>query len=328
MPPLFSFSRLSALTQSGLWHREVGPNSEYPVIFLDIHDQITDGRPSWTNTLPCPVIGIGDGPMARHCDLTLADLSQSDLFEENISRWPFAAMSLVQLLRMSETLSIRNALLAESFVYASLQQGAEFHAWKRAAKQNLTRKKPVMSNQGPAIEIKYSDQILALTLNRAETLNEIDVEMRDSLCEAFDLAALDPEIEQIQLKAKGRCFSVGGAVQEFGTVSDPSSAHWIRCQTLPALPLLPTAGKLHTHINGAAIGSGLELAAFSGKVTASPRAWFQLPELKYGLIPGAGGSLSLARRIGRQRLAYMALSMKKIRAEQALKWGLIDQLVE
>ena len=67
---------------------------------------------------------------------------------------------------------------------------------------------------------------------------------------------------------------------------------------------------------------------FGSHVTASPKAWFQLPELKYGLIPGAGGTVSLPRRIGRQRTAYLALSMKKISAQTALHWGLIDDIVE
>jgi enoyl-CoA hydratase/carnithine racemase len=63
-------------------------------------------------------------------------------------------------------------------------------------------------------------------------------------------------------------------------------------------------------------------------VTATADAWFQLPELKYGLIPGAGGTVSLPRRIGRQRTAYMALSMRRVPASTALRWGLVDAIEE
>ncbi len=81
------------------------------------------------------------------------------------------------------------------------------------------------------------------------------------------------------------------------------------------------------HVQGAAIGAGAEIAAFGSHITAAPRAWFQLPELKYGLIPGAGGTASITARIGRQRTAYMALSMARIPARTALTWGLVDAII-
>jgi enoyl-CoA hydratase/carnithine racemase len=70
----------------------------------------------------------------------------------------------------------------------------------------------------------------------------------------------------------------------------------------------------------------LEIAAFAGRLTAMPDAWFQLPELAMGLIPGAGGCVSVPRRIGRQRAALMILSGKRINATTALRWGLIDAI--
>ena len=69
------------------------------------------------------------------------------------------------------------------------------------------------------------------------------------------------------------------------------------------------------------------MAAFAGRVEARADSWFQLPELKYGLLPGAGGTVSLPRRIGRQKTAYMALSMRRISASLALEWGLVDAIV-
>ncbi|HQZ02024.1 MAG TPA: enoyl-CoA hydratase/isomerase family protein, partial [Thauera sp.] len=60
---------------------------------------------------------------------------------------------------------------------------------------------------------------------------------------------------------------------------------------------------------------------------ASPTSFFQLPEIRFGLIPGAGGCVSIPRRIGRQRTAYLALSARRINAATALEWGLIDEIV-
>jgi enoyl-CoA hydratase/carnithine racemase len=61
-------------------------------------------------------------------------------------------------------------------------------------------------------------------------------------------------------------------------------------------------------------------------VVASEDAWFQLPELSMGLIPGAGGTLSLPRRIGRQRTAWLALSGARLDAATALRWRLVDAI--
>jgi enoyl-CoA hydratase/carnithine racemase len=77
-------------------------------------------------------------------------------------------------------------------------------------------------------------------------------------------------------------------------------------------------------VHGRVLGSGLEMAAFCGRVAASPDAVFGLPELSLGLIPGAGGTLSVTRRIGRWRTAYLVLSGRTVDAATALAWGLVD----
>ncbi|CAB4833716.1 unannotated protein [freshwater metagenome] len=79
-------------------------------------------------------------------------------------------------------------------------------------------------------------------------------------------------------------------------------------------------------MHGACVGSGIELAAFASRVVAAPDAFFALPEGAMGLIPGAGGTVSIARRINKQRTAWLALSNQSIDAETALAWGLIDAI--
>ena len=86
------------------------------------------------------------------------------------------------------------------------------------------------------------------------------------------------------------------------------------------------AARVEARLHGACIGSGLEFPAFAGRVVAQDKVHFQLPELKFGLIPGAGGCVSIARRIGRQRTAWLVLSGERIRARQALDWGLVDSI--
>ena len=79
-------------------------------------------------------------------------------------------------------------------------------------------------------------------------------------------------------------------------------------------------------LHGRVLGSGVEMAAFCGWVVCSPETVFGLPELQLGLIPGAGGTVSITRRIGRWRAAYLFLSGQSIDADTALDWGLVDAI--
>jgi enoyl-CoA hydratase/carnithine racemase len=72
----------------------------------------------------------------------------------------------------------------------------------------------------------------------------------------------------------------------------------------------------------------VELPAFARRVVARPDARFWLPEVAMGLVPGAGGTVSIPRRIGRQRTALLALTGTAIDATTALEWGLVDAVVE
>jgi enoyl-CoA hydratase/carnithine racemase len=80
------------------------------------------------------------------------------------------------------------------------------------------------------------------------------------------------------------------------------------------------------HLHGACLGAGIELPAFARRVIAAEDTRFALPELGLGLVPGAGGTVSLTRRIGRWRTAYLALTGLSLTAQEALRWGLIDAI--
>ena len=81
-------------------------------------------------------------------------------------------------------------------------------------------------------------------------------------------------------------------------------------------------------MHGACVGSGIELAAFADRVVAALDTEIALPEIGLGLVPGAGGTVSLTLRIGRLRTAWLAFSGSTIDAATALSWGLVDQLEE
>ncbi|MBV2150832.1 enoyl-CoA hydratase/isomerase family protein [Sphingobium sp. AS12] len=271
----------------------------------------------------CPLIGIGtpDHPRAKDVDLLVDAPASLPMIVTAITAQPQAAAVLVQLLRLIEDMDAAPALVAESLAYGLLQ-GSEGHArW-------LASRTPAPASPPGEVRLDRTDDRLTVTLDRAHAHNAIDRPMRDGLREAFDLAALDCAIARISLRGAGRSFSVGADLSEFGTTRDPATAHAIRMVTLPAHAIIGCADRLDVHVQGACVGSALEMAAFATRLTASPSAWFHLPELAMGIIPGAGGCVSVSRRIGRQRAALMILSGRRISAATALDWGLIDALMD
>ena len=334
------------------WTRDsFGPGTDWPCVIVNLED-VDERQSVWLAELPCPTIGLiigkpGTEPKAepevklrqasRVCDAAKACDLVFDRFDVrkdsrslhrivmNIEKAPFAAMILVQHLRLCEHLSLRDALTAESFAYATLQNGPEFSHWLH---DNRAEHKSQERAQNPSpLCVKRRGSRLELSFDDPATLNVIGVAMRDALCEALDLALIDCEIEQTHLTGIGRCFSIGGDIEEFGIVCDSARGHWIRSLRLPAWRLARMQERLHVHVNGGAVGAGAEIAAFGKHVTAARSAWFQLPELRYGLIPGAGGTASLVGRIGRHRTTYMALSMERIKVQTALAWGLVDEIL-
>lgn len=295
-----------------------GPDSDSPALCIEA-TAITPRSARWLRALPCPVIAIGPATPAqlRGCDVIIGDSSALPPLLTGISHAPIAAMVLVQLLRTTHRLPLADALTLESLAYATLQQGPEFRRWQAQAPLL-----PPLLPPEPPLHCEYVGETLALTLADPASHNAIGTKMRDALCEALDLALATNA--PVNLTAQGRSFSQGGAVAEFGQVADPATAHWLRSLRLPATRLARLAPRLSVHVQGAAVGAGAEIAAFGTRVTASPRAWFQLPELKYGLIPGAGGTASITARIGRYRTAWMALTMARVPARTALAWGLVD----
>lgn len=271
---------------------------------------------------PFPIIGLGDHshPAAGGLDSVVEAPASATGLIGQVTRNPMAAAAAVQLLRSMDGLPVEPALTLESFCYAMLQGSAEHRTWLAQRPRDPA---PVPAGR---IELARDGDALSVLIDRSWARNAIDRALRDGLFEAFSIAALDPDLERVSLRSVGPVFSVGADLAEFGTTSDPATAFSIRGRTLPALPLSRRAEIVHVHVQGACVGAGLEMAAFAGRVTAAPGAWFQLPELAMGLIPGAGGCVSVPRRIGRRRAALMILSGRRIHAATALAWGLIDAI--
>lgn len=279
----------------------------------------------WLADLPCPVIACAAqaNVLSAACDVHVSQPGDLDAVTSAIRRAPRAAAVLVQVLRAIERTSLQDGLLIESLAYATLQGGPEFQAWRGANPAPISA---ATTPSDPAVQIERSEAHVELRLNRPARRNAMSVEMRDALIEALQLVMSDDSIKTVRLTGHGRCFSTGGDLDEFGSAPDTATAHLVRSLALPGRLLAACADRVTTHVHGACIGSGIELPAFSGRLVATPDAWFQLPELRYGLIPGAGGCVSVSRRIGRQRTAWMALSGERVSALRAQAWGLVDTI--
>lgn len=281
-------------------------------------------QPNWLEEQPCPVIAVGEGTV-RNADVVVPSEKDALSLIKNIENFPLAAMTFVQVLRCVEHLPMQSAMTVESLAYATLQGGSEFRSWLMSRTE---APRLIAGGEGPPVSVVRTGNVIRAILNRPENRNSLSVEMRDALIEILEVVVADSSVERLELSANGACFSVGGELREFGLFDNTGRAHWIRSVQNPSRLLARCASRVHCHVHSACMGSGMELPAFAGLVVAHPDTFFQLPELKLGLIPGAGGCASISRRIGRQRTAWLGLSCKKINARKALEWGLVDRVNE
>ena len=179
---------------------------------------------------------------------------------------------------------------------------------------------------GPAVRLERHADRLSIVLDRPDRRNALNRSMRDGLLNGLALAAADPAIDQVVLRGEGPSFSSGGDLDEFGTFTDPADAHMVRMATSIGRAIDGLGPRLTAEVHGRCAGSGVELAAFAARVVARPDFSAALPEVGLGLIPGAGGTVSITRRVGRHRTALLALSGARIDATTALRWGLVDEI--
>ena len=254
-------------------------------------------------------------------DVACTDDAELATIVAAIERSPLAALMLVQLLRHNEAASVEDGLFAESLVYSTLQASAVFRAWLAARVP-----KPLRPEAGPPVRVEaLADGRLLLVLDRPHKRNAYSAGVRDALVEALQFA-LDAGVPGVVLRGAGPAFSAGGDLDEFGTANDGALAHAVRMTRSAAQLLHRLRDRVVCEVHGACIGAGIELPAFTGRIVAAPDSHFVLPEVGMGLVPGAGGTVSITKRIGRLRTAAMALSGQRVDAQTALAWGLVDAI--
>jgi hypothetical protein len=294
---------------------------DLPVGLADPGEAVVEKRVS----LPFVVVGVTHGAVDDRwldlCDVTVdEDDAALDRITKNVTDHPITATALALLLRGQHHLSVGEGLVAESAAYSVLQSGPEFAAWRGAHPSRVDK------DAAPRVRVTREGDVLSITLARPDRLNALDAAMRDELVEALTLAATATDIARVELRGEGRAFCAGGDLDEFGSRSDPATAHLIRLERSVGRAIFGLNKPTVTYLHGASVGSGIELAAFADWVVAAADTQIALPEIGLGLVPGAGGTVSLTRRIGRLRTAWLAFSGSTIDAATARTWGLVDEL--
>jgi enoyl-CoA hydratase/carnithine racemase len=306
---------------------------------VDVSEPVSDVDAA---ALAVPVVAVG--PLARasefwlqHATFTLTEDDTDDRraitvpsidsatneLTTRVNRWPRAAAVCDDVLRSVDPAGpTLPGVVTESLAYSTLQGGPEFARW-------LAERGPAsMPGSADPVRAERDGNTLRVAFNRPQRHNAFSTDARAALLEALTVAQLDPSVDEVVLTGNGPSFCSGGDLAEFGTFSDPASAHLARTRYSPALVLDALSARLgqacRAEVHGQVLGSGLEMAAFCGRVVSRPDAVFGLPELSLGLIPGAGGTVSVTRRIGRWRTAYLVLSGLTIDVETAVTWGLVD----
>lgn len=279
-------------------------------------------RPDTADLLEALTTTVCAGTADRREVVDVADLDGAlQAIEDNVRQSPTASATLPGLLRLTSALPVREGLVAESLAYSLLLTGPEFAAWRASRPR---REIPI--NEEPAVLLERTGDRLVVTLNRPRRHNAFSAEVRNGLLAALEVASVDASVEAVELRGNGPSFCSGGDLDEFGTASDLVAAHLLRVRHSAGRVVHDLAPRVTAHLHGACIGAGIEVPAFAGRVVAAPDTSLQLPELRMGLVPGAGGTVSVTRRIGRWRTAYLVLASAVLDAGTARAWGLVDDV--
>ena len=178
--------------------------------------------------------------------------------------------------------------------------------------------------QEDSVLYRVEDNIGVLTINRPHVMNTINLATVARLTEVLDEAA-DSNIRCLVVTGAGeKSFVAGADVKEMKDMTRLQGENLSRAGNgvMRRLELFPAP--VIAAVNGYALGGGLEVALASDIRIASENASFALPEVGLGIIPGYGGVQRLGRAIGPSRAREMAFSARRLNAQEALAWGLVN----
>jgi enoyl-CoA hydratase len=177
------------------------------------------------------------------------------------------------------------------------------------------------------LTVTLSDGVLAVTLNRPDSLNSLTAEMFTTISAVMERAATDLAVRVVRLGGAGRGFSSGAGIGEAdhanpGAGGTPENVLHAANRAVRSIVALPKP--VVSVVQGPAAGVGVSLAIAADIVLASEKAYFLLAFTKIGLMPDGGASALVAASIGRTRAMRMALLAERLSAVDALAAGLVS----
>ena len=171
--------------------------------------------------------------------------------------------------------------------------------------------------------------VLQVTLNRPAAANAFNTQMARDLVRLYEDLALDPgELRCVVMTGAGEAaFCAGADLKERDRMSDQDWGlqHLVFERMIRAILGCPVP--VIAAVNGAAYAGGCEIAAAADFIYAAETARFAQTETRIGIIPGAGGTQTLARAIGERRAKEVILSARPFGAAEALDWGLVNAVL-
>lgn len=164
-----------------------------------------------------------------------------------------------------------------------------------------------------------------LRLNRPKELNALNLELMGQLRDELLVMDEDDEVRAIIISGNHRAFAAGADIKQMAGKGAIDMLKIDQFRTWDSIR--KTRKPIIAAVSGFALGGGCELTMLCDMIVASETARFGQPEVKIGIMPGAGGTQRLVRAVGKVRAMEMALTGKFISAQEAFDFGLVNKVV-
>ncbi len=186
----------------------------------------------------------------------------------------------------------------------------------------------MLSKAYETLKLEREESILWITINRPHRLNAFNDILMEELSDILDTAENDPSVKCLIITGEGdRAFSAGADLTMFLKATPVKAEAFSRVGQKVFGKIEEMSKPVVAAINGFALGGGLELAVTCDFRVAAEHAELGNPEVNLGLIPGWGGTQRLARIIGLARAKELIMLGNRLKAEEALKIGLVNKVV-
>ena len=189
------------------------------------------------------------------------------------------------------------------------------------------------SEQLETVDVRASDGVATIELNRPEALNAWNAQLGADLLAALRAVERDATVRAVVITGAGRAFSSGADLKDVsgGATTPAGRPDVYKTLTERYHPIMEAIREMPkpvlASVNGPAVGIGCSLALCCDLIVAAESAYFLLAFVNIGLVPDGGSSLFVPTRVGFARANELSMLGEKLGAAQALEWGLINRVV-